>query len=150
MILVGALRPAVNGSVVATRTSVRPIGEGAPQLRGILLHRSQLPTTLTSLLPPGLSVCVPSSPPSTSAIEHGWFPCVTPENVLRFAFQSQEGELLLPPATLASLPALGFRLWRKGQSTFALAPRSMTVPPSSEWDQQIKEFLQQQQQSVAH
>lgn len=65
------------------------------------------------------------------------------ENVLRFAFQSQEGELLLPPATLASLASLGFRLWRKGQSTFALAARSMTVPPSSEWDGQIKEFLQQ-------
>jgi len=133
MLLVGSLRPAVNGGAGTSRsssstsssTSSRPVGEGSPQLRGILLHRSQLPNPLVTLLP-------------TAAVEHGWFPCAASSGTLRFAFQSQEGELLLRPAVLAPLASLGFRLWRKGQSTFSLAPRNERGASSSSQEKKKK------------
>lgn len=141
MILIGTLRP------------VKFVGQlphqQIPQLRGVRLYRCRLPTCaqdLPDVLPNG-------------AVEHGWFPCVrSPEDRsatvrLVFAFQSQaqgnEGQrMILSPALIPPLHTVGYRLWRRGQSTYALAPKGQAIA-DARWDSMVKQSLQERSSLTA-
>lgn len=137
VLLVGTLRP----------TTHRPQGADSPQLRGILLRAEQVP-------PPGrlhAAVCLLRPVPPVlprEAVSHGWhlhrglskkkkrtsprLACLQ-HGTLCLALHGQHNDVVLPSATLPAFSAVGYRLWCKGQSTFAVAVR--TVPAaSSEWD----------------
>ena len=137
VLLVGTLRA----------TAHRSGGVDSPQLRGILLRSEHVPPpgrlhTAVRLLRP-----VPPVLPR-EAVSHGWHlhrglskkkmlasPRLTclQQGTLCLALHGQHNDNVLPGATLPAFSAVGYRLWCKGQSTFAVAVR--TVPAaSSEWD----------------
>lgn len=144
MVLIGALRP------VGTR---RP--SDAPQLRGVLIDCEHLVADEFGAFP-------------ADAASHGWYACVTGDNMLCFAMHAQLGEAdpsigkqqqqrrrgggsgpssstntsVLAPAVLPPLPNIGYRLWRRGDVSHALVPRATTVAESGRWDEAIKRFLE--------
>lgn len=123
LLLIGTIRP------------VRSTGRAAmdaPQLRGVRLYRDRLPNPLPSVVP-------------SDAIEHGWYMCTEEGAVprLQFAYQSRRApEQVLAPALCPLLPSVGFKLWRKGQTTFSIAPKTTATPPSDVWDALVREHLQ--------
>ena len=119
LVLVGSLRP----SAPTPRGGVPH-----PQMHGLVLWRDRLPAEDVAVLP-------------CAAVEHGWFLCVRNATVCA-AFQAQaEGHALTtvaPPAFAAT----GYRLWRKGQTTYALVPRTLATANADEWDAAVRSFLQ--------
>lgn len=74
-------------------------------------------------------------------VSHGWYACEDAGR-LCFAFQGQSGGggRLLSPARLPPFSSVGYRLWRKGQATFAIVPAG--DPNGDAWDVCIRRFLQ--------
>lgn len=140
MVLIGALRPSSNhhagaggrNAAAAAATHVLPVpSPQGPQLRGILIRTARIPRPVRSSALP------------LEAVEHGWFPCLQ-GGVLRFAYHSQEDGEVLPAAGVPVFQAIGYRLWRKGQTTYAIIPRSFAQPDAS-WDGAMRAFLLEQQ-----
>jgi hypothetical protein len=132
IILVGNLRPVrmYNGKRHAITTD-------NPQLRGVRLYRERLPNPLPDVVP-------------CHAVEFGWYPCVQEEGSangvrIRLAFQgiTTDSHQALPPALLPMFPSIGYRVWRKGQNTYAVVPKSQTSPHAG-WDDMIRQELQKQ------
>ena len=126
ILLVGSLRP--------SRRATSP-GTESPQLRGVLLRRARMPNPLPEVVP-------------CDAVEFGWYLCSTSEDDagaarIRLAYQgvSEDSQRALAPAVVPPLPSVGHRVWRKGQTTYALAPKAQTSP-HPEWDQRVLRFLQ--------
>ena len=148
MLLIGLLRPIKRGNQPPTSLS--------PQLRGIRIHRCRLPASKDELRLIGGSL-------PSGCVEYGWFPCLRDDGDVRlcFAFQNQQigadgtGLTLhrsmdvtpplklrsLSPALVPLLPSVGYRMWRRGQNTFALAPKSLLLP-EADWDVLVRHFLQ--------
>lgn len=118
VLLVGALRPAVEPWTTTT----------PPQLHGILLHNLPPDNPLPPVLP-------------RSAVQHGWYLCLD-NACVRLAFQGQgdHGDAL-PAALVPNLATVGYRVWRKGQATYAIVPRAVAASPA-DWDDRIRAFLQ--------
>lgn len=138
MILIGTLRP--------VKISGQHPSQLMPQLRGVRLYRCLLPTN-----PEDLPDALPHG-----AVEHGWFPCLRNADDagvrLFFAFHAQTcGEagtattapVVLSPALVPPLHTVGYRMWRRGQSTYALAPKAQAIP-DTQWDAMIRRYLQDQ------
>lgn len=99
-----------------------------PPLRGILLRLHDAPDPIPDVLP-------------VRMVEHGWYPCAV-AGVLRFAFQGLEDDSALGMAVPPHLPTSGYRVWKKGQQTFAIMSRTVSEGDNA-WDERICKFLQQ-------
>jgi hypothetical protein len=102
---------------------------GHPQFRGILLDGNRFGTDLN-----GLTQTIPEG-----AVQTGWYACVS--DGLRFAPLGEIGGHPLPPAILPPLSSIGYKLWRRIDSAFALTDNTRRIP-DKEWDTYIKKSME--------
>lgn len=73
-------------------------------------------------------------------VEHGWYPCAL-GGVLRLAYHGLEDSTALAMAIPPHLLSSGYRVWKKGQQTYAVMSRSISEGDNA-WDERILKFLQ--------
>jgi hypothetical protein len=123
--------------MIGTITPKTTCKQSSSDLRGLLLQLDRLI---------GVDDGVGAYP--SDAIEHGWKLCFdnAERSSLCFALNGQRptdnGTVeVLSVATLPPLAILGLRLWRRGDVAHAIVQKS-TSSSSSDWDEQIKRFLE--------
>lgn len=113
LLLVGQLRPV--SSSPSSSSSASANHQQRPPLHGILIRND----------------------PCAEHVQHGWYPCLH-EGRLRFVYQSRYRGTKLAPLMPPHLAALNLRLWRKGQATFSVGPRHITMKDTGEWDDRLR------------
>jgi hypothetical protein len=128
--LARALRASGHSLGVALIGALTPGGPAdVPQLRGVLVCADDIP---------------PDAAVFGDAVQHGWYPCLTP-GTRRLAF-ARGGEGVCgdyrtgwPPAVLPALRARDLRLWRWGRRACALGPPGAPPATRAAWCALVEE-----------